>query len=374
MQKLLLSSLIVLSGLVAAQQTDTAKARQELDAIRSDISRSEQQRLAQQQQLQNAQTSLQQADEAHAKASQAVAMQQASLAEVAAQLSKLQQQKELLASQRQQQQQALALQLKAAYQIGGHDYTQLLLNQQSAQKLERVLTYYQYFNNARMQQLQALKKTVDELAQLAQETERKSHEQQQRLAELQQQQQTLADAKAQQTASIRQLQQVLSDQQQQLAYLKQNEKSLQSTIAELKAKAAARRMQFQQKSKGVYPWPVTGTVVQRFGSTHGGESKASGIIISAKPGQPVKAVADGQVIYADWLKGYGYVIVLDHGGGLMTLYGHNESLLRSPGDIVKTGQHLALVGQSGGQQQVGLYFEVRQKGTAVDPLAWLRNP
>lgn len=374
MRRILVGTILLLSSVTAAQQTDTAKARQELESIRSDISRNEQQRQQQQQQLEQAQRALQQADKAQAEAASAVATQQATLAEISQQLQQLQQQQQSLQQQRQQQQQALALQLKAAYQIGGHDYTQLLLNQQSAQKLERVLTYYQYFNNARMQQLHALKQTVDGLADIARDTAAKQTEQQQRLTLLQQQQATLASTKQQQAQSIAQLQQVLDNHKQQLAYLKQNEKSLQNTIAELKAKAAARRLQFKQKSKGVYPWPVLGNVVQRFGSTQGGESKASGIIISAKPGQPVKAVADGQVIYADWLKGYGYVIVLDHGGGLMTLYGHNESLLRSPGDIVKTGDQVALVGQSGGQQQVGLYFEVRQKGNAVDPLAWLRNP
>lgn len=374
MRRTFYGSLLLLCLPLQAQQTDTAKARQELESVRGDISRTEVKRQQQETALQQAEQALKNADQAHAEAAKAVAIQQAALATLKEQLKKLDIQKTELHQQRDVQQRVLAAQLKAAYQIGGHDYTQLLLNQQSAQKLERVLTYYQYFNNARMQQLAALKTTVDELAVVTQQTEDKSKEQVQRLTELEQQKERLAQAKAQQQESIVALQRLLKEQQQQLAYLKQNERSLENTIADLKAKAAARRQQFRTKSPGIYPWPVQGNIVQQFGSTHGSESKASGIIISARPGQPVKAVADGQVIYADWLKGYGYVIVLDHGDGLMTLYGHNESLLRSPGDIVKTGEHLALVGQSGGQQQVGLYFEVRQKGAAVNPLAWLRNP
>lgn len=366
--------LMALSLPLQAQQSDTAKARAELNQVQQDIQRTEKQRQQQQRELQQAEQALKAADEAHALAAKAVAVQQSTLSELKRQLSALQQQQQQLEQQRLQQQQLLAKQIKAAYQIGGHDYTQLLLNQQNAQKLERVLTYYQYFNNARMQQLQALKQTVDELSALQQQTDQKTAEQRARLAELEVQQQQLVAARQQQQQSIVALQTVLADQKQQLAYLKRNEKSLQSTISQLKEKAAARRLQYQQKKQGQYPWPVNGRLEQRFGAKHGGETKASGIIISAKLGQPVKAIADGQVIYADWLRGYGYVIVLDHGNGLMSLYGHSDSLLRSPGDLVKTGDHLALVGQSGGQAQAGLYFEIRQKGVAVDPLAWLRNP
>ena len=115
-------------------------------------------------------------------------------------------------------------------------------------------------------------------------------------------------------------------------------------------------------------------MVQKFVASHGGETSATGIIIQAQAGQFVRAVNSGQVIYADWLKGYGWVIVVDHGNGLMSLYGHNQSLLKAPGDEVKAGDSLALVGQSGGLGRPGLYFEIRQKGTAVDPLAWLRAP
>lgn len=357
-----------------AQQSDTAKARKELKSVQQDIARSEQQRRQQQQQLKDTEQQLKQADASLAEAAAAVAVQQQQLLTLDEKLATLSQKQKQLELQQQTQQRLLAAQVKAAYQVGGHDYTQLLLNQQDALKLERLLTYYQYFNNARIQQLQALKQTVSELEQVAAVQQQTRHEQSLRLDELKSQQQELASAKQQQQHSIAKLQQLLDEQKQQLAYLKSNEKSLQSTIAKLKEQAANRRLSYSGKKQGQLPWPVQGSLVQKFGDSHGGQTTASGILIQAANGQPVRAVADGQVIYADWLRGYGWVIVLDHGNGLMSLYGHNQSLLKSPGDVVRNGDHVALVGQSGGRDKSGLYFEIRQKGAAVDPLRWLRNP
>jgi len=369
---LLLSLLLSISA--QAQQSDTAKARQELKAVQQDIARTEQQRQRQQQQLRDTEQQLKQADVRLAEAAAALAVQQQQLQLLDEKLAALHSRQQQLEQQRQTQQQLLAAQVKAAYQVGGHDYTQLLLNQQDALKLERLLTYYQYFNNARIEQLQALKQTVSALAQLASAEEQARQEQSLRLDELTSQQQELLAAKQAQQQSVSKLRRLLDEQKQQLAYLKDNEKSLQSTISKLKAEAANRRLTYKGKKQGQLPWPVQGTVVQKFGAAQGGQTTASGILIQAANGQPVRAVADGQVIYADWLRGYGWVIVLDHGNGLMSLYGHNQSLLKSPGDVVRTGDHLALVGQSGGRDRSGLYFEIRQKGAAADPLRWLRNP
>jgi septal ring factor EnvC (AmiA/AmiB activator) len=366
--------LLLLCQPALAQQSDTAKARQELKSVQQDISRTEQQRKSQQQQLAEAEQQLKKADQQLAEAAAAVAVQQQELKLLNDKLQELQQRQQQLEAQRLEQQQLLAAQVKAAYQVGGHDYTQLLLNQQDALKLERLLTYYQYFNNARIRQLEALKQTYQQLSELTTAQQQAHHEQSLRLDELKSRQQDLQQAKSSQQQSIRNLQELLEAQKQQLAYLKSNEKSLQSTIAKLKAEAANRRLAYTGKKQGQLPWPVQGKIAQKFGAQQGGQTTASGILIQADNGQPVRAVADGQVIYADWLRGYGWVIVLDHGNGLMSLYGHNQSLLKSPGDVVRSGDHLALVGQSGGRDRSGLYFEIRQKGTAVDPLRWLRNP
>lgn len=372
----LLLSMLLLStvyGTTAWAQQSTASARKELESLQQEIKQTERQRRDQRQALKRAEAELKKADQILAEASNAVRTEQDKLRTLQQQQQHLEQQQLLLEQQRQQQQNLLAAQVKAAYQVGGHDYTQLLLNQQDASKLERLLTYYQYFNNARMQQLNALKTTVDELAALKLQTEANQLEQEQRLAQLTAQQQELAEARKSQHTSVQQLQALLQDQKQQLEYLRSNEQSLQATLAKLKAQAANRRLKKTGKA-GSLPWPVKGVISQQFGAQQGGGLTASGVIIQAATGTAVKAVADGQVIYADWLKGYGWVTVVDHGNGLMSLYGNNQSLLKSPGEVVKSGDTLALVGQSGGQNAAGLYFEIRQKGSAVNPLRWLRAP
>lgn len=363
---------VVFCAELQAQQS-TASARKELESLQQEIKQTERQRRDQRQALKKAEAELKKADAVLSDASNAVRAEQQKLSSLQQERKQLEQQQQQLEQQRQQQQYLLAAQVKAAYQVGGHDYTQLLLNQQDAVKLERLLTYYQYFNNARMQQLTALKATVEELAVLKQQSEANQLEQEQRLAQLTSQQQELADARKSQHASVQQLQALLQDQKQQLDYLKSNEQSLQATLAKLKAQAANRRAKTPGKA-GSLPWPVKGAISQQFGARQGGGMTASGVIIQAPTGSAVKAVADGQVIYADWLKGYGWVTVVDHGNGLMSLYGNNQSLLKTPGEVVKSGDTLALVGQSGGQNDAGLYFEIRQKGSAVNPLRWLRAP
>ena len=111
---------------------------------------------------------------------------------------------------------------------------------------------------------------------------------------------------------------------------------------------------------------------KRFGSSRSGQIVWKGTVLSAPEGQNINAVASGKVIYADWLRGFGMVLVIDHGKGYMSLYGHAQTLLRQPGDMVKTGESIALVGRSGGQSEPGLYFEIRNKGKAVDPAYYCR--
>jgi len=371
---LLLGLLLSSFSFLAVAQQSTASARKELESLQQEIKQTERQRRDQRQKLKKAEAQLKVADSALAQAADAVVQQQAKITELKKQQQQLDEQAQVLEQQRQQQQVLLAAQVKAAYQVGGHDYTQLLLNQQDAVKLERTLTYYQYFNNARMQQLLALKATVAELDVLKQQTAANQLEQQQRLAQLTSQQEELATARQSQQQSVKELAALLSNQQEQLAYLRTNEKSLQDTLAKLKAAAANRRLVSSTGKAGNLPWPVQGNIAQQFGAKHGGGMTASGLIIEARAGTAVKAVANGQVIYADWLKGYGWVAVIDHGNGLMSLYGHNQTLLKTPGESVRVGDPIALVGQSGGQDQPGLYFEIRQKGSAVNPLRWLTRP
>ena len=279
-----------------------------------------------------------------------------------------------LEQQKQQQQAVLGNQLASAYMSGRHDLAQLLLNQQQSSKMERLLGYYQFLTQARVEALESLKQTLTELDKVAAELETKrrelaqlAQEQQQRQLELQQQQQqrqtTLAKLKQQYRSNSEALEQ------------------MQLSEAELKnllAQASSRVRQFEameglEELKGQLDWPVDGRLSNRFGNIRQGQLRWKGILIRGQEGQPVKAVQHGQILFSDWIKGFGLVLVMDHGDGYMSLYGHNQALLKQAGDMVARNEVIALVGRSGGQSQPGLYFEIRHKGRAVNPARWCRR-
>lgn len=371
--RLLLVCCMFFSFAATAQQQP--KAEKELQQVQSQIKQTEQDVKQQQRQLEQAEKKLQQADKALADAARKVQQTASRKKQAEQEISSLEQQQSTLQKQLAEQQHLLAAQLKGAYSLGQHDYSRLLLNQDDTGKLERLLTYYHYFNQARIKQLAEINQTADELTAVL---DKLTQQQQLLISELQaleQQQQQLSLARNEQQASITQLQQVLAKQGNQLTYLRQNETSLQNTINELRRKAElSKEMAGLKKGKGRFPWPLKGSLLQRFGQSRQGGMTSQGIIIKANSGHEVNAIAAGRVIYADWLKGYGWVIVLDHGAGFMSLYGHNQSLLKQPGDQVAASDVIALVGASGGQAETGLYFEIREKGDAVNPLLWLQQP
>ncbi len=126
--------------------------------------------------------------------------------------------------------------------------------------------------------------------------------------------------------------------------------------------------------RGRLPWPARGRIVKRFGSPRLGGIVWDGVMISAPKGQEVRAIHHGRVAFADWFRGFGLLLILDHGDGYMTLYGHNQSLFKEAGDWVEENEPIALVGSSGGRQQAGVYFGIRHQGRAVNPVRWCRRP
>ena len=362
--------LSLLSTAASAQQTP--QAERELQQLQQQIKQTEQQVRQQRRQLQQAEQRLQAADKALAEAARKLRDTQGRQQRLERESANLNRQQQQLQQQLAEQQQLLAEQLKSAYSLGQHDYSRLLLNQQDTGKLERVLTYYQYFNQARLRQLAQINHSVSELEQVKQQLAKQQQQLETELSALQQQQQQLSEARTSQQASVNELQALLKQQGNQLSYLRQNETTLQNTINELRRLAERNRdLSGLTAGRGKYPWPLRGRVLQRFGQSRQGGLASRGILIQGVSGANVQSIADGRVIYADWLKGYGWVIVVDHGKGFMSLYGHNQSLLKQPGDNVRAGDAVAQVGASGGQADPALYFEIREKGEAVNPLNWL---
>ncbi|WP_340613781.1 murein hydrolase activator EnvC [Xenorhabdus thailandensis] len=313
--------------------------------------------------------------------------------------------------QQKEQRQLLANQLDAAFRQGNHQGLELLLNGQENQRKERILAYYSYLNQARQETIAKLQKTTEELNQQKKLQLEKQSEQKAILASQKQQKQKMETARTARQKTLTTLESSLKKDQQSLAELRQNETRLRDKIAKaereakaraereareaarVRAQVAAKQKQAQQKGSSYKPteeeralmartgglgrpagqaiWPVRGRVIHSFGEAIQGELRWKGVVISAAEGTEVRAISDGRVLLADWLQGYGLVVVIEHGKGDMSIYGYNQSTLVSVGQQVRAGQPIALVGNSGGQQQPSLYFEIRRQGQAVNPLPWL---
>jgi septal ring factor EnvC (AmiA/AmiB activator) len=288
-------------------------------------------------------------------------------------LKELAQEKITLTHKKQQQEKVLAQQLRAAYTSGHHDYIKLLLNQQSPASVERTVTYYKYLNDARIKEIDQFQIVLSDL--LAVTTQHQ--EQAKKLNTIKQQQAeqkiVFQNTKQERKNTIRALNKELLGSKQLLAQLVAEEQNLVVALQRIAALAKqSTELVGLKKLKRKLSWPVKGKISHSFGSRKQGYLKWKGILLAAPVGKQVNAIHNGTVLFSDWLKGYGLVTVLDHGAGYMSLYGYNQALLKSVGDRVETGEPIALVGQSGGQSQSGLYFEIRSDGQAVNPKAWFK--
>ncbi|WDD99495.1 murein hydrolase activator EnvC family protein [Thalassomonas actiniarum] len=286
-------------------------------------------------------------------------------------LTQLAKEKQQLQQQKSRQEQLLAHQLRTVYSTGHHDYLKLLLNQEQTTKIQRTLSYYQYINDARVQEIERFQTTLSSLLQVT--TEHQEHSN--KLLALQntqkQQQVALQENKQKRKQTLSALKAQLLNNKQQLAKLEAEEANLVQALKELeKLVKAETNLNGLGQLKHKLSWPVKGKILHTFGSKKQGYLKWKGVLLSAPIGRQVQTIHNGTVLFSDWLKGYGLVTVIDHGNGYMSLYGHNQTLLKNVGDRVETGEVIALVGQSGGQNRSGLYFEVRHRGQAKNPKLW----
>lgn len=295
------------------------------------------------------------------------------IAATEARLATLQQQQTELEQQQAQQLALLAKQLDAAYRIGEHDYLKLVLNQEDPAKFERLLGYYGYFNRARLEQVAELRKTQNQLEGVKADivTEQQILENQAR--EQRQQQGVLQSQQKEQQNIAAKLAREQSADQQRISQLRKDQEALEQVLAAIIAAMRDEpRLDGLASLKGKLAWPADGKVQRLFGVARSGGVTWKGVIINGTEGEPVRAIADGRVLFANWLRGFGLVIVLDHGDGYLSLYGHNQTIIPQVGELVRQGSTIALVGQSGGRSEPGVYFEIRVKGDAVNPTQWMR--
>ena len=269
----------------------------------------------------------------------------------------------------------LAQQIRAAYKIGKNDYLKLLLNQENPAFVGRMLAYYDYFNEARTIRINHVKEKLAGIAalekQIQSEKESLDGLREKQLANLEEYTQHRLSRKK----VIARLENFIQEQDRQLQTLQQNEQELAELVNRLKKEESV-VTNFEEITpfnllKGKLTWPVKGILKSRFGALRkGGKLRWQGVSIAADNGNDVEAISPGRVIFADWFRNMGLLIIVDHGNGFMSLYGHNERLLKKVGDWVSAREVIAKVGDTGGQQIPNLYFEIRQAGNPKDPGLW----
>jgi septal ring factor EnvC (AmiA/AmiB activator) len=316
---------------------------------------------------------LKQDDLAIAKTAKAINSTEHNLKASHQKIAKLGREKQQLTTKKRTQERLLAKQLRSAYTTGQHDYLKLLLNQKQSEKIQRTITYYQYLNKARTQEIDNFQVTLAALLQVTTEHQEQINQLEVLKKSQQQQRLKLSKNKSRRKKTIAALNKKLLSSNQQLTKLKAEEANL--TVALQKLEALIRTeidLMGLSKLKNKLSWPVKGRLLRRFGSKKQGYLTWKGVLLGAPIGRQVRTIHNGTVLFSDWLKGYGLLTVIDHGNGYMSLYAHNQTLLKSVGDRVETGEPIALVGQSGGQDLAGLYFEIRHQGKAVNPRLWCK--
>lgn len=299
--------------------------------------------------------------------------------------------------------------IRSAYVLGDKDGLKVMMNQRDSAQSSRMLVYYDYLTKARLKKMQAIEHSVEELRLLEAQKDTDAQLLQAALEKKQQESDALKALKDQRQKLLAQIEQDFDAKNGQLDRLMHSEKRLQSLVESLQkdtnnnataALAKAQTDQTEEKQvekqpsgraekvaeesskplptrpfaelQGQLPWPVAGAISERFGSQRF-ETQWDGVVISAREGADVRAVGAGRIAYADWLRGYGLMLIVDHGKGYMSLYAFNQSLRKEVGDYVKAGESVASVGRSGGRSQAALYFGIRKHGRAIDPEKWCRK-
>ncbi len=324
-----------------------------------------------QQLLQQAETNLGQLNVEHKKTNSELRKQQTLLLTLQQQQLKYQKSLDL-------QQQRIAQQIHAAYLLGQQNYLKMLLNQQDPTQVNRNLTYYHYFIKQRLDLINQLNNTLQLLAVNQQKINLRTADLTTLLAAQQEQIQQIKTNQQQRKQALQQLKLAINSKNQQLAILQANKQALESVVLRLQSQPPvntnnehwANYGSFVQ-AQGRLNWPTKGKIISRFNTPiDDSELKANGVIIATGEGQNVHAVAPGQVIFSQWLAGYGLLLIISHDHNFMTLYGRNNSLYKKVGDKVAAGEVIASVGSSGGFPQPGLYFEIRAQGKPLDPNKW----
>ena len=372
--------LLLCGGLSArAQASDTEK---KLESIQSSIQRVTQQLESAQGQRGKLEAGLRNAEQAIAQAANALHDTQDRLAAQRKRLDRLDRKAAKQQDALQTQVDALRAQISSAYRMGRQPAIKLFLNQENPALLGRMLAYFDYLNHARQDVMASARKELSGLIATRQQADAERLQLQKTLAEQRARQAALKQAEQTRREALAKLDKVIGAKRNRLQDLKANERRLQKLLSSVgqavvndSALNALSQKPFSQL-RGRLPWPTNGTLRVRFNSPRSGSDGSlrwQGVFIGAPKGQSVRAIDAGRVVFANWLRGYGLLLIIDHGHGFMSLYGHNQAIYRRVGTWVRPGEIVASVGDSGGQNTNGLYFAIRHDGKALNPARWCRG-
>ena len=377
-------SLIASAAVQAGPQDELKDIRGRIEALRKQLTESESSKA-------EAADALKDSERAVSETSRKLYQISGQRREVNTALSRLQARARAAEGNIAEEQVTLSRLLYQQYVGGQSDALKLVLTGEDPNEIARQLHYLSYVSRARAELLASLRENLASLDKLTGETRRKSSELHALQSEETSQMRRLEQEKAQRQQIYVKVSDDIEKSRKQLSTLKRDEERLSQLIERL-AKEATRKSNKKpgkhltnralpnadtgagpfRQLKGKLRLPVIGELMNRFGSPRQDSGLSwKGLFISAKSGREVKAVAEGRVVYADWLRGFGNLLILDHGDGYMSLYGNNESLLKQVGEEAKAGDTIAAAGKSGGNPDSGLYFELRFQGKPFDPIPWV---
>ncbi len=391
-----------------APAQDTREAQKKLEQVRGELRSVAQERRRIENERGQAARQLREADEKVSRAARALSETEAAIAREQQELARLQGERDRMQQGLAQQRQQLAGLLRGAYRLGNHAPLKLLLSQDTVADANRTLAYHRYLQRERTSRIATLAGELENLASLEQQVTQRRDELQRARDSHRQQASTLERDRRERARLMAELDQRYRDRAEREQALGRDAQSLETLLRNLRqaaakaererraAAAAAARAAAAKPPAGterpragkVPPrvtasappprvgglgWPVSGNLLSRYGGRLPDGRASSGVLIGAPAGTPVTAVADGTVVFSDWMTGYGMILIIDHGNGYMSLYAHNDALLRDAGARIKRGDAVAKVGNSGGQGVPALYFELRRNGQPVDPSSWLQR-
>ena len=356
---------------LAAPDEEAAKAR--VDALAKDIQALERELSGRREARDDAAESLAEVETALAATHRRLDELQAERRSLNDDIADLEDRRDILEGERRAQEAALAKQLDALYRLGVTPELKLLLNQDDPARLDRLQTYLNHLSRARKARLDELATLNAKLADNRQTLTTQLGQLGKVREEVEARSQALASRRSEREALLSELDADISRGRTRQARLEEERENAEQVLGQVRDRLAALKRPLPttaiESTRGDLPWPTQGQVLSRFGAGEGVDR--DGLLIKAASGSPVKAVHAGRVVFADWMRGFGNLLIIDHGDGVMTLHAHLQHFTVSPGDAVTEGQTIAAVGVSGGRSVPALYFAVRRNGEPIDPSTWI---